>query len=482
MSSINNVAAGILALLLAVPLGCSDDAPAEIPDAGADGGGYDEHVIEGGGTTGGPIDGLLVLWFLDDPSGEPIEGVKVMVGDDSDTALTAVTDADGQVVFEDASLGGPTDVHYLHEDYPVGSLIGVNATFVTLAPSVIGYDPDPETVEITGSASGFDVVPQPDDPSTQFRVALVNFGLPLADLITGDYEEIEQTEDEQFGVPANMLAPDMPSGGKNEFSLEAYRRVGTLFAVAGIYDSVADTFTAYGVAIEPGFDPSADTTEDVELALEYEIIEDNTVEVTVDPVPQDLELLGAHVVFDLGADGSISLGVPPTSSGGPLELRLPDVTAAPFDEAAVFFGAYGGQDVEDESDDYPNSQRIRRDVTIDVAIGSVVEIGDMLAAPADLAWDGAELALTMPQGISYGGARAENDDEDVLWGATVYDPPAAAVALPEFPADWGWDGLPETGLRIYSGAAVIDGDVNELVFDEMWYQLLAASENVIDVE
>jgi len=472
----------VLALVSPLIGGCGDSQPAEQPDAGPDGGSYDEHIIEGGGTTGGPIDGLLVLWFFDDPSNDPIEGVQVMVGGDPETALTGASDATGQVVFEDPTLSGPTDVHYLHDDYPAGSMYGLNATYVTLGPSVIGYDADPATVELSGSATGFDAVPEPDEPGTQHRIALVHFGLSIEDLLTGDYEEIEQAEDPMFGVAVNMLAPDMPGGGKNEFSLEVYERPGTLFAAAGIYDTVAETFTTYAIAVDPGFDPGQDPIEDVEIALQFEVVEANTLEVTVDPVPGAYEQVGGSVFFDLGADGSFNLGVPPVSPGDPFEIRLPDVTAAPFDEAAILFSVYGAQDVEDEEDNYPNGQRWVRDVTLEAAIGSGVEIEDLPEPPADLSWDGSELSLSMPGGISYGGARAENEDEDVLWGATVYDPPKDTIALPDFPADWGWNGLPESGLRIYSGTGIIEGDINEAVFDDLWYQSLGGSENVVDVD
>jgi hypothetical protein len=361
-------------------------------------------------------------------------------------------------------------------------MYGLNASYVTLTPSVIGYDADPDTVTISGGATGFDAVPEPDDPMTQHRIALVNFGLPIEDLLTGDYEEIEQEDDPTFGVAVNMLAPDMPYGGKNEFSLEVYERVGTLFAAAGIYDTVAETFTTYAIAVDPGFDPSQDPIEDVEVALTFEVVPENTLEITIDPVPEPYEQVGGSVFFDLGADGSFSFGVPPVSPGDPAEIRLPDVTTAPFDEATVLFSAYGGQDVEDDEDNYPYGQRWVRDVTLEAAIGSGVEIDDLLEPPTDLSWDGTELSLSMSDGISYGGARAENEDEDVLWGATVYDPPKDTIALPDFPADWGWNGLPEAGLRIYSAAGIIEGDINEAVFDELWYQTLGGTENVIDVD
>jgi hypothetical protein len=236
------------------------------------------------------------------------------------------------------------------------------------------------------------------------------------------------------------------------------------------------------MAIEPGFDPAQDATEDVELALAFEIVEENTFEITVDPVPSAYEQIGGSVVFDLGSDGSFSVGTPPVGAGEPIEIRMPDVTVAPFDDATVYFSGYAGQAVEDEDEDYPNAQQVIRDVTLEAAIGSGVAIDDLLDPPSDLVWDGSGLSLTMPDGISYCGARAENADEDVLWGSTVYNPPASDIAVPDLPADWGWDGLPETGLRIYSGAANIDGDINEMVFDELWYQLNTSTENALDVE
>lgn len=486
MKSSTAVARACLAPMMVALLGCSNAPSADSVDAGLDAspdaGNYDEHIIEGGGTTGGPIDGLLVIWCFDDPSGDPIEGMEFMVGNDPETALLGTTDASGRVVFEGASLSGPQDVHHFHEGYPVGSAYGINATYVTMEPSVIGYDADPGTVELHGSATGFDTVPAPQDPATQFPLAFVYFGLPVEDLISGDYEEIEQAEDPEFELPVNMLAPELPGGGKNEFDLEVYDRVGALFAVAGIYDAMAGTFTAYSMAVEPGFDPGQDGGEDIELALAFEIVEENTVELTVDQLPSAYERIGGQVFFDLGADGSFSVGVPPVAPGEPIEIRLPDVSAAPFDEATVWFGGYADQDVEDDDDNYPNAQQIVRDVTLDVAIGSGIEIDDLLDPPMDLSWDGAGLSLTMPDGVSYAGCRAENTDEEVLWSATVYEPPADEIPVPDLPAGWGWEGLPESGLRIYSGAASIDGDLDEMVFDELWYQLLASTENVIDVE
>jgi hypothetical protein len=236
------------------------------------------------------------------------------------------------------------------------------------------------------------------------------------------------------------------------------------------------------MALEAGVDPTMDLTDEIELDFSIEMLQENTVELVVDPIPAAFELVGGQLMFDLGADGTLAIGTPPTSTGGPLEIRLPDVSAAPFDQADAFFSAYAGQDVEDDADNFPNASRIVRDVTVEVAIGSGVEIDDLLEPPLDLSWYGDGLSLTMPGEVSYGGAHVEDENEDVLWGATVFDPPVDSIALPEFPADWGWDGLPDGYLYLETGAAVIEGDVNEMVFDELWHDLVASSENMLEVE
>jgi hypothetical protein len=467
------------ALALALGSGCGESSPAA-QDAGPDS--YDEHLIEGGGTTGGPIDGLLVLWYFDEPTGEPIAGMRVMVGSDSGSALTGTTDINGQVIFEDPSLSGPTDVHSLADGYPAGSLLGLNATFVTLERREIGYEPDPPTAEIGGTATGWENVPEPDDPQTQFKIAMVAYGLPLEDLLTGDYESIEQAEDPDWEMPVNMLVVGLPTGDKEEWSLEIYDRMGAVTAVAGIYDTVEDTFTSHALALIQGFDTGDPDSNDLILNFSHPIVEENTIEVTIDPIPGEFEIAGAQVMFDLASDGTVALGTVPTTSGDPLEIRLPAVDGIPFAFADAFFTAYAGQDVEDDADNYPNSHRIVRDVTVEAAIGAGIAIDDLLEAPAGLSWDGEELSLDMPSGISYAGAHMEDAEEAVHWGVTMFNPPASSFALPDFPADWGWSGLPDGFLRFEAGAAIVDGDVNEMVFDELWYTVVGSSEAMIEVE
>ena len=99
----------------------------------------------------------------------------------------------------------------------------------------------------------------------------------------------------------------------------------------------------------------------------------------------------------------------------------------------------------------------------------------------DLAWDGDRLSLSMPEGIDSSGASVEDESENVLWSATAFDPPAESIAPPVFPADWGWGGLPAGYLRFEAFAAQIDGDVNEMVHDDFWYQLIGRTGSLLEV-
>jgi hypothetical protein len=302
MSDFKWTGTAIAALVLLCGSGCGESQPAAQPPS------YDEHMIAGGGTTGGPIDGLLVLWYFDEPSGQPIEGMRVMVGGDPSSALTATSDANGRVVFEDPSLSGPTDVHSLADGYPAGSMYGLNATYVTLERREIGYEPDPPTIEIGGTATGWENVPDPDDPQSQFKIAMVGYGLPLEDLLGGDYEFIEQADDPEWEMAVNMLALGLPQGDKDTWELEIYDRIGALTAIAGIYDTVAETYTTHAMALIPGFDPASGNLDEIEIDFSHPIVEENTIDVVVDPVPGEFELAGAQVMFDLAADGTVTFG------------------------------------------------------------------------------------------------------------------------------------------------------------------------------
>ena len=344
-----------IAGLLALAAACSDDPPDLGGDGGADGdtdgdADHDDYLIEGGGTAGGPIDGLLVIWFFDDPSGEPIEGVQVMVGDSAADALVGTTDADGRVVFEDESLAGPVAVHGYAEGYALTTLAGLDATYLTVQPEPADYEPavgDP--IVLGGNVSGFDAIPGPGSPS-ELKIAFVAHGLPREAAQSGDYEEIEQEEVDD--KPVNLVIPALGGDG---FEIAVHPHTGALYAFGGLLDFDTFELELTHLGALAGFDPTTEATEEIEIALDTELAE--AFDVVVDVPAGVFAEIGAQVLFDLGEDGTIGLPGATAMPGDPVTVFLPDTSAAPFSGADVSVVAFAGQDEEEVVDPQPDTRR-----------------------------------------------------------------------------------------------------------------------------
>lgn len=473
------IAVAAIALSVA-PLtgGCSDDGPPDLEtDGGADGGDgdHDQHIVEGGGFTGGPIDGLLVMWFFDEPSGDPIADFHVMVGNDPATALIGSTDAEGRVVFEDDSLQGPVDVHSYREGYSAGSIIGLDATYATIEREPSGYEPpEPQTVTFSGSISGFDVVPAPTG-TDQVKVAFVNYGLPIEDLLSGDYEEIEQEEVDE--MPVNMVVPAL---GDTDFELVAHRRTGTLFVAAGILDtSVLELQLSHAAMVE-GIDPGSDQTEGLELELSVELSE--ILEIAVDPLSDSYTQVATHVAFDLGENGSVGFGNIGGAAGDPIQIALP--SGPPFDEVGNLLVVHAGQDEEtavSEPDEYPVGSRLFWDADLSSWMPSHT-VSDLIQPPTGLSWDGSALEADVPSDASFFSLEAQDAEGVTSWGALVMASPATPVALPDLPQEWGWSGLPSGEIRFEVSAVRIEGDVNEIAFDDISKRVESNADNLLIIE
>jgi hypothetical protein len=458
-----------MAAIASLVMACSNQKPPLVGDGGtdtSDPANHDQYFIEGGGTTGGPVDGLFVMWFVDDPSDDPISGIRVMVGNDPETALTGESDSDGRVVFEDESLVGPIDVHFLAQGYPVGSIYGLNASYVTLERQKSDYDPQHPTITIAGSISHLDNVPDPTGPG-EFKMAIIRHGLPIEELNTDEYDEIKQ--EEIGGMPVNVVAPAM---GSTSWSLETYQVTGALFGFAGVFDSSTKAFAVTHVAIETGFDPTADLTE--EPVLDFTIALEDTVEITVENTPSMVEELGASIVYDFGEDGAIGVPTFISTTGNTISLAIPPVTDEPFASAGLEMMVFGALA---DNDDGPYAARIVADPTLTSGI-STFTVDDMIGWPDDLSFDGATLQVTMPGGADSFSVSATDDDMRV-WGAAVWTPPKDTVAVPAFPEEWGWEGFSSLSLNLEVSALTLDGDINEMVFDDFRDSIESFSENYL---
>jgi len=95
----------------------------------------------GGGLSGGPIEGRLVV-LASTAVGTPIEDAYVVVGNDPTTPHRGRTAADGRITFVGSELDGPLDVHVSHPCYHRFTYAGVDASSVTVPLEYRRLEPD----------------------------------------------------------------------------------------------------------------------------------------------------------------------------------------------------------------------------------------------------------------------------------------------------------------------------------------------------
>lgn len=94
---------------------------------------YEESEdVDSGGLSGGAVDGTVNLTVIDTFTGLRLPGAFAMLGNDLETAHQGRTDRKGRIVFSDPELKGPQTVHVAMDCYENGSIVGFDATNVTV--------------------------------------------------------------------------------------------------------------------------------------------------------------------------------------------------------------------------------------------------------------------------------------------------------------------------------------------------------------
>lgn len=94
---------------------------------------YEESEnVDSGGLSGGAIDGTVNLTVIDTFTGLRLPDAFAMLGNDLGTAHQGRTDGRGRIVFSDPELQGPQTVHVAKDCYENGSIVGFDATSVTV--------------------------------------------------------------------------------------------------------------------------------------------------------------------------------------------------------------------------------------------------------------------------------------------------------------------------------------------------------------
>ncbi len=461
----------LVAMMALVASGCGED-PADL-DTGTgtetDAGNYDDNIVEGGGTEGGPIDGLLVIWFFDAATGDPIQGTLVQVGDDAATGLTETADENGRVVFQDASLSGPVNFHYMADGYTNTSVYGFNATYITIDTYPDDYlDPAPDTVEITGSVDGFDLVPTP--AYDQIRFAIVGHSLSLDDFYSGEYDDLEQDEGD---LPSNMIA----EGIQDTFTLEAHNRKGTLYALAGLLtflgeDDVAMELIHLGYFA--GFDPETDSLNNVQIDLTEAL--DEVLNVEISPFASEYAEASGIVLVDLGEDGTIPFLGGSAVPGPEVTFQVPDLDAAPFGDKGntmILFAGPGGYE------EYPTGIRQAQNVSGAPGGGDTMMVDGLLPPPRDIAWNGDQLSFTLTSDVDF--ASFDFDWGSGAWEVITVDT-TSTVTAPTLPSAWGFDLPPTVSVGIWAEAYSLNADPNNVAFNTLFEKMISASSTAVIIE
>jgi len=173
--------------------------------------------MELGGTGGGPILGSLTVRVIEGVGEEyrqpvPIEGAMVMVGTREEVPFAGnvgFTDADGDITFINPALDGPQTVTAGAEDYGYFTLIGVDAAQIVIP--LEAYDPEVETVDVTGTWTGFSAT----HCDQMFQTGVTLPTMNLTDLMRFDLKSLlndimcfEIPELMQLPLPEAMVIPD----------------------------------------------------------------------------------------------------------------------------------------------------------------------------------------------------------------------------------------------------------------------------------
>lgn len=266
---------------------CGDDGSSKVPP----------RVIEGGGISDGPIDGVANIYVIDDKTRDPIAGATVKVG-----TVEGTTDATGLFVIE--GVKGPQTIVVKAGTYRPEMWIGANGTNMTfdLEP---GTDLVAPKATLTGSIDLSSIIV----PMGHLRVAIV-FYSQTDDLGDPD-NEIKTADDKNICSGGGMNNP-MPCA----FTIDT--RGGKIALVAAVYDRnlngtptdfTDDTMTlirwAYrgGITVTPGVAQSGQDLTLVDVGMM------NNVTVDFGTPPTGLGTVGALIGMDLGADGVFQIGL-----------------------------------------------------------------------------------------------------------------------------------------------------------------------------
>ncbi len=397
---------------------------------------YYNPVDPDGGLGGGPIDGSLDVSVIDTCSGEPVEDAFVMLGTGADTPWRDLTDSRGQITFSGPGLEGPQTLTAAKDDPEHGmcertTIVGFDARHVTILlwcrPCGGSHGPPGEDATVRGeivfdhSGGGpgpWDVVPEPG-PGEE-KIAFVS---------GSGWSIWHPRYDPTSGGMDNTVRDTEHDMGEDGYVFECSVRPGTVavYALAGLRDTVTDTFTPYALGIARGIVAgSGEIVADVRIDMSQRL--DATPEVRLDGPP--LVMPGEEpepyaykvdVLVDLGSEGVLwhDAGTM-VGHGTDMLFTFPGWPTLEGELADASYTVQGGafREVRDEMTGEflymtPMTARVVRGIT-DV---EEIVVGDFLGVPVqvDPGWD--EIMSGASMEFGHGGSAPD------FWYVTLQEYP-----------------------------------------------------------
>ncbi len=420
------------------------------------------EAIPGGGLGGGPLDGRLDLFVLDEESGGLVAGARALLVIGAST-LTAETGADGHAVFEDDGLAGSVEIHILADGFVAETFLAVDTAEATLLLRPASPAPAPAAAILSGTVGGWEELPEPT--ATQRRALLVAFGPRWADLA--------EAREPLLGASVPKVVVEIEDGDP-AFELEVPPVPGALHVFSGLVetfgtaDTADDAYDWRFFAALPGLDPQPGETLSG-LDLEAEAGLPVTFHAGLSAFPSAYERADVELVFDLGDPGTV--WVPGTRQGGKWVFAVPDQAGA-LAVSVPFVIARGDQTMTleegaDEQAATPLGRYVARDLgnLVDYTTTSPFLVPGMPSPPAQVGFDGDVFHCLPMAGTDLAHVSiAEATGGAELWRVTAFGSLPDTAALPPFPGEWGFTGVPDEALIVRAWTAAFPGNPGELHF------------------
>ncbi|MGQ0505198.1 MAG: IPT/TIG domain-containing protein [Myxococcaceae bacterium] len=263
---------------------------------------FDPRSISGG-LSGAPITGTVNLTVLDGTQGfygAPVPLATAMLGADPSTPFQGLTDQRGQLTFSDPTLVKAQIVTVFKEGYETATVTSVNAENLTVFITRTGGDGDPspatgglEASVISGTVSGF----KPPRPLASDEVLEARVFVSQRSVYEGP----------PYYTPSFQGFTWVLSQDGGKFTLYTRAGLWAVYAVLGVKNKTAFTFTPYVWGIKRGVTTSPDApASDVVVTLDTLL--DMNIPITVDN-PLNIDGSAAtnavYAWLDLGAEGLI---------------------------------------------------------------------------------------------------------------------------------------------------------------------------------